>query len=130
MTDPIADMFSRIRNAYMAKHTQVLVPHSQIKFHLAQKLEKLGYLKEVSIDQTDSSRKTINIKLSYSGKQPAITHIKKISRPGRKTYIRKSHLSPTLSGFGSTILSTSQGILTSQEALTKGIGGEIICQVW
>ena len=129
MTDPIADMLTRIRNALLAKKTDVQVPYSIVKHNLGKKLEQMGYIGSLQT-QGEGKNKTLNITLLYKNKLPAITNIKRISKPGRRIYTRNHKIPRTLSGYGATIISTSQGILTDLEAKKAGIGGEIICQIW
>lgn len=129
MTDPISDMLTRIRNAYLARQQEVSLPHSQLKETLATKLASLRYLGSVTT-QTKSKTKTLHIQLQYKNKLPVITNLKRISKPGRRVYKKHSQISSTLSGHGATLISTNQGILTDKEARQKGLGGEIICQVW
>jgi len=129
MTDPIADMLTRIRNAYMAKKGQVDVPYSGLKFHLANKIKELGYVE--SVEQTEKDgHKQITMSLKYKNSLPILTGLKRISKPGRRVYTRSNHITRTLSGYGASIISTSKGVLTDTEARKQGIGGEIICQIW
>lgn len=127
MTDPLADMLTRIRNAYLANKPQVSIPHSKIKLELAHKLNQLDYVGDIDHSKDSNS---ITIDLKYKNKQPAITTIHRVSKPGRRVYVRTDKIKPTLSGHGATILTTNIGILTDQEARQKRVGGEIICQVW
>ena len=129
MTDPIADMLTRIRNGYLAGHQQVLVPHSNLKLKLAEKLQQLGYLNAVELS-SEKLAQQITLTLKYQDKLPVISSIKRISKPGRRVYTKSHGIKPVLSGFGATIITTSQGIFTDKEAKQKGLGGEIICQVW
>lgn len=129
MIDPIADMIIRIKNAYAARHQDVEMPHSKIKQVIAEKLETLGYVKDVTINETET-RKTIAMNLVYKNKMPVVNGIKRISTPGRRSYVGRRHIPVTLSGYGSTILSTSKGVMTDKEARQAGVGGEIICQIW
>lgn len=129
MTDPIADMLTRIRNGYLAHHQQVVVPHSNLKFQLAQKLQQLGYLQSVDLDD-HSSTKQLALTLKYQDKLPVVTSIKRVSKPGRRVYTKSHNLKPVLAGLGATIVTTSGGIFTDKEAKQKGLGGEIICQIW
>lgn len=132
MTDPIADLLTRIRNAYLAGHSQVEVPHSNLKRQLVEKLQSLGYFSSVTIKQADknTSAKTLVIKLKYQNKLPTISSIKRISKPGRRVYLRSNKITSSMAGFDTTLVSTSQGIMTGKEARKTGIGGEIICHVW
>lgn len=129
MIDPIADMLVRIKNAYAAKHTNVEIPHSKIKQEIAEKFELLGYVKGVEVTEAND-RKTITMELVYKNKLPVVSGIKRMSTPGRRNYVGRRHIPVTLSGYGSTILTTSKGVLTDKEARQAGVGGEIICQIW
>ncbi len=129
MTDPISDMLTRIRNAYMAKHSSVEVPHSELKEQLAQILKTKGYLNSIEM-KDNKPKKMMHIKLRYIGKLPAIDGIERISKPGRRLYARANNIPKTLGGVGSTIVSTSKGLMTDEQARKQKIGGEIICRVW
>jgi small subunit ribosomal protein S8 len=130
MTDPIADMLTQIRNAQKAKLSQVLLSFSEIKFVLAQILEKEGFVASVE-KETKEFPKKIKIILKYdSEKNPLIHEIKKISKPGQRIYLKKEKLPRVLSGLGVAIISTSQGLMIDKEARKRKLGGEIICQVW
>lgn len=129
MTDPIADMLTRIRNAYLANKVQVDIPFSGVKHALAEKLAQIGYLKNISV-AGQGKHKTITAGLIYQGKLPVVTAIKRVSTPGRRVYIGKNHIPKILSGYGASIISTSQGVLTDQEARSKGLGGEVIMSIW
>jgi len=129
MTDPIADMIIRIKNAFLASHREVALPHSKIKASIAQILEKGGYIEAVEIKDS-LPQKTIVLKLKYIGKVPSITEVKRISKPGRRIYATARQIPRALGGYGLTIISSSQGILTDVEARKKNIGGEVICQIW
>lgn len=129
MTDPIADMLTQIRNAYLAKHQQVSLPLSNLKHQLALKLQTLGYIESVSIN-SDAQPKELVMGLKYQNKIPIVTTIKRVSKPGRRVYSKSNQIKSILSGYGTTILSTSSGILTDKEAKAKGLGGEVICQIW
>jgi small subunit ribosomal protein S8 len=136
MTDPIADMLTRIRNASLINKKEVAVPFSKIKMHIANILVKEGYLKkaeEVSA-KTASSEKGVHpyiaLTLQYNGSAPAITHIKRISKPGHRRYVKKDEIEKVLSGFGVAILSTPKGLLTNEEARKHDVGGELICEVY
>lgn len=126
MTDPIADMLTRIRNAYLTNKTKVQVPHSKIKLSLAERLIELGYLTSLE----SQPPRSIILTLSYINKQPSVTKIKRISKPGRRAYLRATKLPKTLSGYGESIVSTSLGLMTAAQAKKKNVGGEIICQIW
>lgn len=128
MTDPIADMLTRIRNAYMAKKHNVLVPFSNIKFEIAKILEKENYIGKIEV--IENKFKDIKIELKYIEKKPAIMKIDRVSTPGRKIYVSKDKLPKVLNGLGIAVISTSQGLMTNREAKKNNVGGEILCQVY
>ena len=129
MTDPIADMLTRIRNAYMIKHNSVSIPHSKLKESLAGVLKEEGYVEDFTVEGEIPS-KNINVTLKYVGKDPAVSKIDRISKPGRRVYIRSKYIKPTLSGFGISILSTSKGLMTDKQAKKQQLGGEVLCRVY
>lgn len=130
MTDTIADMLTRIRNALIAKHDTVDVPCSTIKKAIADILVEEGYIKEYAIVE-EGLAKTLHIKLKYGpNKQRVIVGIKRISRPGLRVYARKDEIPKVLNGMGIAILSTSRGIMTDREARKLGVGGEVLAYVW
>lgn len=129
MTDPIADMLTRIRNAYKVNKATVDIPHSNLKQAIANLLVNQGYLDSVQVLPTDP-QKTIRVTLRYVNSKPVITKVIRISKPGRRVYQSAKELKPILSGHGISILSTSQGIITDSQARQQNIGGEIICQIW
>ena len=130
MTDTIADMLTRIRNALIAKHDTVDVPASTIKKAIADILVEEGYIKEYAIVE-EGLAKTLRIKLKYGpNKQRVIVGIKRISRPGLRVYARKDEIPKVLNGMGIAILSTSRGIMTDREARKLGVGGEVLAYVW
>jgi small subunit ribosomal protein S8 len=127
--DPIADMFTRIRNAQAVSHQTVSIPFSKIKYKLAQILEKEGLVKKVTA-QGRKTRKMIEIELKYEKGEPAINSLKRISKPGQRIYIKKDELKPIRQDYGLSIISTSQGLMTNKEAKKKGLGGEVLCEIW
>lgn len=129
MTDPIADMLTRIRNGYMARLKQVEIPYSKMKESLAAKFEQLNYVAKVDV-VGEGKQKKIVVKLKYKNKISVITGLKRISTPGRRNYVSAKDIKPTLSGYGVSILTTNKGILSDKEARQAGVGGEIVCQVW
>ena len=130
MTDTIADMLTRIRNALIAKHDTVDVPCSTSKKAIADILVEEGYIKEYAIVE-EGLAKTLRIKLKYGpNKQRVIVGIKRISRPGLRVYARKDEIPKVLNGMGIAILSTSRGIMTDREARKLGVGGEVLAYVW
>lgn len=129
LSDPIADMLTRIRNAYRASKIEVTFPHSNLAEAVAKLLQKEGFLGEVKVAEKNK-RKTIACYLLYENKKPPIEHIKRISKPGCRVYKKASEIKPTLGGYGISIVSTSEGVMTGKEAKKKNLGGEIICEVW
>ena len=130
MTDPVADMLTRIRNANTAGHAEVDVPASKIKKNIAEILLKEGYIKGYEVVETQP-QDVIKIEMKYgAGKQRVITGIKRISKPGLKVYAKKDDVPKVLGGLGIAIISTSNGLLTDKQARELGVGGEVICYVW
>ncbi|HHX01088.1 MAG TPA: 30S ribosomal protein S8 [Firmicutes bacterium] len=130
LTDPIADMLTRIRNANSVKHESVDIPASRVKSELARILKEEGYIRDYKIIE-DGSKKTLRIYLKYGpNKEQIITGIKRISKPGLRVYATKDEIPRVLGGLGIAILSTSQGIMTDKLARKSNIGGEVICYVW
>ncbi len=130
MTDTIADMLTRIRNALIAKHEGVDIPCSTIKVAIAQILVDEGYIKSFEVTE-DGVAKNIHVVLKYgANKQRVIVGIKRISRPGLRVYARKDEVPKVLGGLGIAILSTSRGVMTDREARKLGVGGEVLAYVW
>jgi len=129
VTDPIADMLTRIRNAQAVAHKTVVVPFSKLKLNLAQILVKEGLIKKAT-PQGRKTKRIIEIELKYQKGQPIISVLKRISKPGRRLYIKKSEIRPVRQGFGLAIISTPKGLMTGIEAKKKGLGGEVICEIW
>ena len=130
ITDPIADMLTRIRNALTAKHEDVLVPASTVKKAIAEILLDERYIKSYDIRE-DGVAKYIHIDLKYGpNKQRVITGLKRISKPGLRIYARKDQLPKVLNGLGIAIISTSRGIMTDREARKQGVGGEVLAYIW
>ena len=128
MTDPISDMLTRIRNANRALLPQVAVPHSKLKESIAVVLKREGYVADFTVDGTPF--KTIKIKLKYSGRKPIIEGVRRVSRPGLRRYAGATEVPRVLGGLGTTIMSTSEGIMTAVQARKKNVGGEMLCIVW
>jgi len=128
MTDPIADMLTRIRNAQLAKKSSLELPFAKVKFMIGKILSENGYVGVVS--KIDGPKPVMSIELKYNGKSPAITSIKRESKPGHRVYRKAEELPSILNGFGIAIVSTSQGMMTVKEAKEKGIGGEVVCSVY
>ena len=130
MTDPIADMLARIRNANKAMHDTVEMPTSRAKVEIARLLKEEGYIRDFRVAEGESFNNLV-IELKYGrNRERIITDLKRISKPGRRIYARKDRLPRVLGGMGTAILSTSNGVMTSRTAEQKGIGGEVICFVW
>ena len=128
MTDPIADALTRLRNAYLAHQSGINLPHSNLKEALMLLLKKAQYVSEVKVIKK-TPQKELQISLHYINKLPAITQIKRISKPGRRVYVRSGNLKPVLSGQGLAIISTSKGLITDKEAKKQKLGGEVLCTV-
>ena len=129
VTDPIADMLTRIRNANQQKHETVSVPCSKLKVDLAEILLKEGFIKEYKIDG-DGVVKNIVITLKYKGNNRVITGLKRVSKPGLRQYVKVDEIPKVLNGLGIVVLSTSQGLMTDKEARAKNIGGEVLAYIW
>ena len=129
MTDPIADMLTRIRNASQMKHSKVTVPASNLKMEVLRVLKEEGYISDYEKVE-DGKQGLINITLRYVDKMRAITGIKRISKPGLRVYAKSDELPKVLNGLGIAIVSTSSGLMTDKEARQKKLGGEIIAFVW
>jgi len=130
MTDPVADMLTRIRNANTVGHATVDVPASKIKKNIAQILLTEGYIKGFEV-LPGEHQDVIKIELKYgAGKQRVISGIKRVSKPGMKVYAKKDEIPKVLGGLGVAIISTSSGLITDKQARKLGVGGEVICYVW
>lgn len=129
LTDPLADMCTRIRNGYQVRQKTVRIPFSKMKKAVAKILIAEGFIKEEKTEGK-GKKKTIILSLRYQGKKPALTGIKRVSRPGRRTYSRADKIPTVLSGLGVSIISTPKGLMTNREAKKKNLGGEIICSIW
>lgn len=131
MTDPIADYLTRIRNAIMTKKTDVLIPASNIKIAITKILKNEGYIKNFKIIEEKTKQGMLKIHLKYSEDgEPAIVHLERVSKPGRRVYVKKDEIPKVLNGLGIAILSTSYGIVTDKKARKLGVGGEVICKIW
>ncbi|MBT9167018.1 MAG: 30S ribosomal protein S8 [Syntrophomonadaceae bacterium] len=130
MTDPIADMLTRIRNATMVKHEAVEIPGSKIKLAIADILKSEGFIKEFEFKK-DNKQGMIRVYLKYGpNREKVITGLKRISKPGLRVYASKDQLPKVLGGLGIAIISTSQGIMTDKAARKAGAGGEVLCYIW
>ena len=129
-TDPIGDMLTRIRNASSARHEKVLVPKSRLKIRIAEVLKDEGFIKDFVLHQ-DGAQGAITILLKYSAdREPAISDIKRVSKPGLRRYVPTGSIPRVLNGLGIAILSTSKGVMVDREARKQKVGGELICTVW
>ena len=131
MTDPIADLLTRIRNAITARKAKVIVPASKLKLRVAEILQEEGFVNGVSHEDDEKKQGLITIELRYDhNNRNAIEGIRRVSRPGQRAYVRKDHLPKVRSGLGIAILTTSKGVMTERAARKAGLGGELLCEVW
>jgi small subunit ribosomal protein S8 len=132
MTDPIADMLTRIRNATVARHDSVRMPSSKLKEALADVLEREGYIASHAVTgDVGRPGRTLEINLKFTEeRQPIISGLRRVSKPGLRVYIKADRLPRVLGGLGVAVLSTSQGLLTDREARERRVGGEVLCYVW
>ncbi len=130
MTDPIADMLSRIRNGALARHDRVEMPHSHLKEHVAGVMKSEGFLDDVRVSEGEEP-KTLTLVLRYGrDRQSAIDGVRRVSTPGRRVYVRHDRIQRVCSGMGISILSTSRGVMTDREARRQRVGGELLCEIW
>ena len=130
MTDPIADMLTRIRNAVSSKHERVLMPSSKMKVAIAQVLKEEGFIRDYQVE-AEGNRSMLKIDLSYTGrKEPVLSGIKRVSKPGLRVYVQKREIPRVLGGLGVAILSTPEGVMTGHVARQRSVGGEVLCYVW
>ncbi len=135
LSDPIADMLTRIRNAVMSGQSLTAMPHSKVKLEIAKILKEEGYLESYEVaDGEKPGQKVLRLRIKYIGerreRRPVLTNLQRVSRPGRRVYTKKQDIPWVLSGIGVAILSTPKGIMTGHRARQLGVGGEIICKVW
>jgi small subunit ribosomal protein S8 len=130
MTDPIADMLTRLRNANSAYHDEVNMPHSKLKVHIAEILKREGYVSGFRTEQGEQS-KTLVIELKYGpNRERSIAGLRRVSNPGLRVYAKSTNLPRVLGGLGVAIISTSGGLLTDRQASKQGVGGEVLAYVW
>ena len=130
MTDPIADMLTRIRNGVHAKHDGVTMPASKLKVAIAGVLKEEGFIRDYRVD-AEGSRNLLKVDLSYTGRKDSVlTGIKRVSKPGLRVYVQKREIPRVFGGLGIAILSTPNGVMTGQQARQTGVGGEVLCYVW
>ncbi len=132
MTDPIADFLTRVRNAIHAAHETVEIPASKLKGELARILAEQGYIESYAvIPRPAGTGELIQIRLKYTDdRRSAISGLRRVSRPGRRTYVDAKHIPKVLGGMGTSIVSTSHGVMTGHDARAEGVGGEVLAQVW
>ena len=133
MTDPIADFLTRIRNGIQAAHEDVVIPNSRLKAEMARILKEQGYIEtfDVRPAEGDAAGDRLHISLKYTDNRTSvISGLKRVSRPGQRTYVDAKHVPKVMGGMGTTIMSTSQGVMTGHDARKAGVGGEVVAQVW
>jgi len=131
MTDPIADMLSRIRNATSSRRPRVDVPASKLKAEVARILKEEGYVASFKVVDETKVKKTLRIFLKYTGdKRSVITNLRRVSRPGCRVYAGKKEMKPVFGGLGVSILTTPKGVMTGRAARKAGVGGEVLCEIW
>ena len=130
MTDPIADMLTRMRNAIAAKHSRVDIPASKLKLEIARILKEEGYISNYKPTE-EEGHKIIRIYLKYgANNEAAISKVERVSSPGCRVYVRRSEIPRVLGGMGINILTTPRGVMTGRQARKEGVGGELLCQIW
>ena len=130
VTDPVADMLTRIRNAIQVRHETVMLPHSKLKLAIAKILKEEGYIRDYDLPR-GQAHPTLRLHLSYrEGRIPTITGLKRVSKPGLRTYVGKGEIPRVYGGLGVAILSTPEGVMAGRQAWRRGIGGELLCYVW
>ncbi len=130
VTDPVADMLTRIRNAIQVRHESVMMPHSKLKLAIAKILKDEGYIRDFDVPR-GQTHPTLRVHLIYrEGRLPAITGLKRVSKPGLRTYVGKGEIPRVFGGLGLAIISTSRGLMAGRQAWRQGIGGELLCYVW
>ncbi len=130
ITDPIADMLTRVRNGLQARHEYVLVPASQLKMSIARIMKEEGYIRDFEMLR-DGPRRNIRVWLRYNDqKKPLLTGLKRVSKPGRRVYAGTDEMPRVLGGLGVAVVSTPQGVMTAQQARKRHVGGEVLCFIW
>jgi small subunit ribosomal protein S8 len=130
MTDPIADMLTRLRNAARAHKTEFVVPYSKLKSEIARILEKEGYIAGFELETTPKGRPNLKIRNKFVNKTSAIAGLKRVSKPGLRRYVKADQVPRVLGGMGVAVLSTSRGVLTGHEARRQNVGGELLAYIW
>ncbi|MBF0210101.1 MAG: 30S ribosomal protein S8 [Desulfamplus sp.] len=129
MSDPIADMLTRIRNGGKAEFAKVDIPGSKLKVEMARVLKEQGYIKNYKFLE-DNKQGILRVYLKYFGKKPAIYGLERVSKPSRRVYKKSKDIKPVLNGLGISILSTSKGLMTDKQARNENVGGEVLCNIW
>ena len=130
LTDPVADMLTRIRNAGSARHQKVDIPTSKLKLEIARILKEEGYIANYKATE-EEGRKVLRVYLKYgNNNEAAISNVERVSRPGCRVYVRRTEIPRVLGGMGINILTTPQGVMTGRQARKQGVGGEVLCQIW
>jgi small subunit ribosomal protein S8 len=130
LTDPVADMLTRIRNAGSARHQKVDIPASKLKLEIARILKEEGYIANYKATE-EEGRKILRVYLKYgNNNEAAISNVERVSRPGCRVYVRRTEIPRVLGGMGINILTTPRGVMTGQQARKQGVGGEVLCQIW
>ncbi|MGF1509651.1 MAG: 30S ribosomal protein S8 [Myxococcota bacterium] len=131
VNDPIADMLTRIRNGINARHMKVPMPSSKLKIRVAEVLKQEGFVEDFEVAESPDNKPTLTIQLRYDrNRDPVITGLKRVSRPGLRRFVRVGEIPTVRNGLGVAILSTSSGVLTDRQARRQGVGGELMCTVW
>ncbi len=130
VTDPIADMLTRVRNAVMVRHDSVMMPSSKMKLAIASILKEEGFISDYEVVR-DKTQRVIKIHLKYRERnEPVISGLERVSKPGLRVYVQKKEIPRVYGGLGVAILSTPEGVMTGQQAWRRGVGGELLCYVW
>ena len=131
MTDPIADMLTRIRNAVAARHDVVSMPASKLKVEIAKILKSEGYINSFELQDVDTVKKSLKVSLRYAQKRESVLHgLQRVSKPGLRVYVQRREIPRVYGGLGIAIMSTPQGVMTGQQAWRNHVGGEVLCYVW
>jgi small subunit ribosomal protein S8 len=130
LSDPIADLLTRVRNAVTAKHEFVVIPASRIKISIAKVLKEEGFIKDYEVLKGSTPQRVIKIHLAYTDKKSMLNGLQRVSKPGLRVYCKKGETPRIYGGLGIAILTTPQGVLTGEQAWRKGLGGEVLCYVW
>jgi small subunit ribosomal protein S8 len=131
LTDPVADMLARIRNAIRARHQKVDIPASKLKTEIARILKEEGYIANFKPADSEEGHKVLRVYLKYgSNNEAAISNLARVSRPGCRVYVRRTEIPRVLGGLGINILTTPKGVMTGRQARKQGLGGEVLCEIW